>query len=105
MRRLISGCSSLILGLSLLAIVDLPTAHAGAGDRDPANCTASEYRAVKRGMSKTRVARILDGRGSQQSAYVIGGDRYETRKYGRGFSNKWCLIDYKNGRVNGKARF
>lgn len=93
---------TLSLGLAMGAGV-LP-ASATAGDNDPRDCTAREYRAVKRGMGKDRVARILDGKGRQQSAYIIGGDRYESRKYGAGLSNGWCLIDYKNGRVTGKFR-
>jgi hypothetical protein len=97
--------SSLALVVTLAAAgVTVSAGPAAAGDRDPRNCTVSEYRAVKRGMSKTRVARILDGRGVQESAYTLGGHKYESRRYGR-WSQKICIIDYKDAHVTDKARF
>jgi hypothetical protein len=84
-----------------------PAASSSIGGNDPSDCTRVEYSAIKRGMTKARVARIADYNGRLISGYVIGGDRYQTRAYGRvdfgpGSSGE-CTVDYKNGRVKGKS--
>lgn len=84
-----------------------PATSASIGGNDRSDCTRAEYTAIKRGMTKARVARIADYNGRLVSGYVIGGDRYQTRAYGRvkigtGSSGE-CTVDYKNGRVKGKS--
>jgi Ni/Co efflux regulator RcnB len=80
-------------------------AQATACDSRSGVCTAREYRAVQKGQSKARVAKILDGYGKQSFAYTIAGTRYETRDYGRiSLYTKMCSVDFKNGRVIGKMR-
>ena len=99
-----------LLGLVATATIAAPLAlatpaQATAGDSRPGVCTAQEYRAVHNGQTKTRVARILDGRGKQSFAYSIGGTHYETRDYGRiAAYTTMCSVDFENGRVTGKFR-
>jgi hypothetical protein len=82
MKKLILALVALATIAVSLTVAATP-AQATAGDSRPGVCTAREYRAVQKGMTKTRVANILDGYGRQSFAYTIGGTRYETRDYGR----------------------
>ena len=101
--------TALTLAAATLAagtIVAVP-GSASIGGNDRRDCTRVEYRAIKRGMSKERVARIADYNGRLISGYTIGGDRYQTREYGRvdiGAGTRGeCTVHYKNGRVRDKS--
>jgi hypothetical protein len=84
-----------------------PSVSASIGGNDWRDCTRIEYQAIKRGMPKARVARIADYNGRLVSGYTIGGDRYQTRQYGKvdigPGSRGECTVDYKNGRVKDKS--
>ena len=74
-------------------------ASANVGGNDYNDCTRPEFRAVSRGDSLASVQRKLDGRGKIQ--FISGG--YQERKWGRGYRNGWCLIDFRHKRVAGKS--
>ena len=103
MKKLFIGAAAVIAIAAPLAAV--APAHATAGDSRPGVCTAKEYRAVHNGMTKAKVARILDGPGKQSFAYNIAGTRYETRDYGRiAAYTTMCSVDFENGKVTSKFR-
>lgn len=91
---------SLALCLALLAtVVAVPSASAELGGPDTRPCvTGREYRAVKKGMSKTRVHRIFDTKGQLSSR----NDGYEFRDYRpcTGFLD--YTLRYYQGRLDGK---
>lgn len=88
----VAGVAALTAGVALGA--SLP-ADANVGGRDYRDCTRSEYRAVHKGDTLASVQRKLDGPGKVQ----FRSGSYQSRQWGSGLWNGWCVIDFQGGRV------
>lgn len=94
---------------AVLAIV--PTVAAGSlliaampASADTLGCaTRAEYRTISKGMSKARVASILDTSGKRMSYVVSGSNTAEMRNYRTCLAYSSLVILYSNGRLANKA--
>lgn len=91
----------IVISVVALSAVTLGAVPAGAelGGSDTRSCvTKREYRAVKVGMSKTRVHRIFDSKGQLRSR----DNGFEFRDYRPcdGFLD--YMLRYQDGRLHGK---
>lgn len=72
--------------------------------KDPAYCSAEEFRSLKKRMTLARVARILDGRGRRTDRYP----GFETRRYGKVSTSsgtvQYCEVTFRDGRLLRKDR-
>ena len=75
----------------------------GIGGTNPNDCTVAEYRAVHKGMSKTRVMRIMDGKRAVSGKSLEGNKT--TLSYGWVLKGSICQVGFKDGNVYTKARF
>lgn len=90
-------------GIGVGVVVALATfgspAQANIGGSDYRDCTRVEFHAVQRGDSLTSVQRKLDGPG--KISFKSGS--YQSRQWGKGYQNGWCLISFHNKRVYDKS--
>ena len=82
----------------VLAATAIPAA-ANIGGNDYRDCTRTEYQAVHRGHSLASVQRKLDGKGKVKVQF----GSYQSRQWGVGVSNGWCIIDFEQKRVTSRA--
>ncbi len=93
MNRSISAALAVLVAMALGLAIAAPAQAAG----DSRACvTTSEYRAIKAGMSKGKVKRVLDGRGTRISAKV--------RRYSKCSSTAKVRITYNKRYTAAKAR-
>jgi hypothetical protein len=80
------------------------TADARAATNRPC-VTRAEYRAVHKGQTLDRVARIIGGRGHLDSRWSYGGDSGSSRTWRQcgGYGSAW--VTFANGRADGKGAY
>lgn len=92
------------VGIAGIGVIPAQAATPKDHDHNPRNCTAIEYRALHTGQTKAQVKAILDGNGVRDAITHAAGHTAELRVYGSGWSNRWCEVEYLDGRLYVKAR-
>jgi hypothetical protein len=98
MRKLLVA----LLGAAVAATPMVIVVGPAAADT-PGCVTRAEYRAVKHGMTKTKVHGIFDTRGNRQAIASSGRYTVEIRSYKTCSRFSAVAVSYQNGRLSTKS--